>query len=297
MTRHPSENFIKFLITTTDQRMTDNAMVNMMIGMLGYPPAGLDYIDWLRAEVRQKMPPQFSPVNRYHRPSVKFMRQEGIYGLHNPDDASREATSITTHLRARPLVEELLLGHFHAVVVATKVNSRLNEHFTADGIDAYRHYYWNVPLLRTDEWAQLLQNSSEQKSKTLAILQVGPAMAMHAAGFSQELESKAILQEMQESIYFDFLEWKKQPRSEARTKMMSLNAKSMTLIDERLSESNSLVKDSLKQFEKFRMQQAKKRVSDLRELAPDGNFSGSGAKLLEAKQKEVIDAVPGEGDE
>lgn len=294
--RHPSENFIKFLITTSDPRAQDNAWVNMVVEMLGYPPVSPDYLGWLRQEIATRIPPQFNPSNRYHRPSVKFMRQEGIYGLHNLDDAAKEAGLITTHLRARPLIEELLLGHFHPVIVAKRVNSRLEEHFTADGVEAYRHYYWNVGLLRTEEWAQLLANAGDKKSKTLAILQVGPAMAMHSAGFSQELESKAILQEMQESIYFDFLEWKKQPRSEARTKMMALNAKSITLIDERMSESNSLVKDSLKQFEKFRMQQAKKTVADMRELAPDGNFSGSGAKLLESK-KEVIDVVLEENDE
>lgn len=283
--RHPCENFIKYLITTTDPRMQDNAMVNMMVTMLGYPQVQPDYMLWIRNEVAQRMPAQFSPQNRFHRPSMRFMRQEGIYGLHNPDDAAREATLITTHLRARPIVEELLLGHFHPVLVAKKVNSRLEEHFTADGVDAYRHYYWNVDLLRTDEWATLLEGRPEQKSTTMAILRVGPAMAMHQAGFQQELESKAILQEMQEAVYFDFLEWKKQPLSDRRTKMMAANVKSMSLIDERLSESNSLLKDSLKNFEKFRMEHARSRVMDMRELAPDGNFTGSGAKLLEDGKK------------
>lgn len=280
--RHPSENYFKFLMTLSDPRMQDNAWLNMMITMLGYPPAKDDYLPWLRDQLYQKIPPQFTPNNKYHRPSVKFMRQEGIYGLHNPDSAAIEAISITTHLRARPLIEELLLGHHHPVTIAKSVNSKLEAHFTADGVDAYRHYYWNVDLLRVDEWAALLQMYEEQKSKTLAILQVGPAMAMHQAGFSQSLESRTIMQEMQESLYFDFLEWKKKPQSETRTKMMALGARSITLIDERLQESNSLIKDSLKNFEKFRMQHANKRVIDMRDLAPDGNFTGSGVKFLEA---------------
>lgn len=283
MARHPSENFIKFLITTSDARMQNDDMVAMMLTSLGYPAPTPGYLDWLRREVSSRIPAQFSPHNRYHRPSVRFMRQEGIHGLHNPDEASQEATLITTHLRARPLVEELLLGHHDPVIVAKKVNSRLSTFFTAAGVEAYRHYYWNVDLLRVDEWAQILQGQDE-RSNALAILQIGPAMAMHKAGFAQELESKAIMQEMQEAIYFDFLEWKKQPLSEKRTKMMAANAKSISLIDERLQESNSLLKDSLKSFEKFRMQQAQRKVHDLREIAPDGNFTGSGAKLLEAKE-------------
>ncbi len=69
--------------------------------------------------------------------------------------------------------------------------------------------------------------------------------------------------------------------------MMALAARSMTLIDERMTESNSLLKDSLKNFEKFRMNHAKNQVIDMRELAPDGNFSGSGAKLLEKPEEEA----------
>ncbi len=286
--RHPAENFIKFLMTTTDPRMQNDDMVSMAVTMLGFPPpADPTYLPWLRMELAGRLPPNFSPVNRYHRPSVKFMRQEGIYGLHNLnlDEAAQEATSITTHLRARPIIEDLLLGHIHSVLIAKKVNARLEAHFTAEGIDAYRHYYWNVDLLRVDEWSTLLANDAEHKSKTLAILKTGASMAMHQAGFQQELESKAIMQEMQETLYFDFLEWKKQPLSERRTRMMGSIAKSITLIDERLQESNSLLKDSLKNFEKFRMQHAKKSVIDMRELAPDGNFTGSGAKLLEASEE------------
>ena len=232
------------------------------------------------------MPAQFTPNNRYHRASTRFMRQEGIYGLHNPDDEAREANLIISHLRARPMIEELLLGHIEPAIVAKKVNARLSEHFTVGGVEAYRHYFWNVKLLRVEEWAQLLSAYEEQRSRTVAILQVGPQMALHQAGFAQELESKAIMREMQEAMYFDFLQWKKAPQSETRTKMMATIAKGVTVLDERLMESNSLLKDSLKQFEQFRMQHARQTVGDLREIAPDGNFTGSGAKLLEAKKEE-----------
>lgn len=283
--RHPSEVFLKFLVTTSDPRMADNAMVNMTLTMMGFPPIADDSLNFIRAGVAEKIPPNFDPRNKYHRPSVRFMRQEGIYGLHNPDEASLEAARIVNHLRARPIIQDLLLGHHHPVMIAKKVNARLNEHFTSEGIEVYGHYYWNVNLLRIDEWDALLVNHQEERQRTLAILKNGGSMALHQAGFSQELESKAILQEMQEAIYFDFVEWQKQPLSLVKTKMMATAAKSITLIDERLQESNSLLKDSLKNFEKFRMQHARRAVVDVHELAPEGNFTNSGAKLLETQKK------------
>jgi hypothetical protein len=86
---------------------------------------------------------------------------------------------------------------------------------------------------------------------------------------------------MLETLYFDFRDWKTQPRSEERTKALALLAKSATIIDERLSQADTAMRDSLKAFEQFRMQHAQLEVQDVRDLAPDGNFTGSGAKLLE----------------
>lgn len=279
-------------MTTADPRMADDTIVNMMVTTLGYPPADPIYLAWLRPDVQSRVPAQFSPSNRYHRPSVKFMRTEGIYGLHHPDAAAQEANTIITHLRARPIIEDLLLGHHHPVLVAKKVNTHLQEHFTADGIEAYRHYYWNVNLLRVDEWSTILAQQVQKQSKALAILKVGPAMALHQAGFHQEIESKQILQNVQEALYFDLLEWKSQPQSLNRTRALTNLAKGLALVDERLQESNSLVKDSLKNFEKFRMDHERRKVIDMRELAPDGNFTGSGAKLLESTKKEAKDPEP-----
>lgn len=282
--RHPSEAFIKFLMTRDDPQMQQDTVVSYAVTSLGYPAPRPDYLVWLRGDLMQRMPAQFTPHNRYDRPSVRFLRQEGIYGLHYPDEASREATSICTHLRARPLIEQLLLGHIEPHFVAKKVNSRLGEHFTSAGIETYRHYYWNVSLLRVEEWALLLDTpeTAPQKSRSLAILQIGPQMALHSADFQQELESKAMVREMLEAVYFDFQEWKKQPRSETRTKMMTMIAKSATMLEERLSQADSQLKESLKAFENFRMQHSNRQVSDIREVAPAGNFTGSGARLLEA---------------
>lgn len=281
--RHPSETFLKFLMTqVTNPHVNDDGWVSHAVVSLGFPQPQIEYLRWLRSELYSRVPAGFQPQNRYHRDSVKFLREQGIWGLHNPDKNSREATLLVTNLRARPLVENLLLGRVEPKDIAKKVNARLSEHLTTEGIEAYRHYYWQVSLLKVEDWSQLLEEYEYQRSQTLSILQVGPGMALHKTGFQQQIESKVMLREMMETIFFDFREWKMQPRSPAKTKALVTLSLAATKIDERMHEADAALKDSLQAFEKFRMQTDSQGVADVRQVAPAGNYTGSGAKLLEA---------------
>lgn len=286
--RHPSENFIKFLMLQPTAEAKDDKWVIASVAAFSFPRPMPAYVEDLRKYLKPLIPHSFQPTNRYHRESVYFLRQQGIYSLFNPDAAVRESGLILTDLRARPLVETLLLGRVPSRDVAKKVNAKLQAHYTTAAIEAYRNYYWNVPLLRAEDWALVLASENEQKSRALAILQTGPALALHMAGFEQQIESKTMLKDMQVATYFDFKEWQAQPRSEARTKSMSLAVKSACQLDFQLSQADAAMREALKHFEKFRMQHAQNAVVDIRSLAPAGNFSQSGARLLEAKKEEAV---------
>lgn len=282
MNRHPSENFIKYLMTTSHTQANDNVWVMTMVVSFGYPRPDDEYMVWLRSSLMSRVPSNFQAQNRYHRESVKFMRAEGIYSLHNPDKATKEAGLIVTNLRARPIIENLLLGRMEPKDVAKKVNARLGEFFTEDAIKAYSHYYWNVGILRVEDWSKLYEDYDVQRNQALAIVQVGPSMALHKMGFQQGLESKTILKEMLEGVYFDFREWKTKPHSSDRTRAITALAKAAVMVDLQLSQADSALKDSLRAFEQFRMQHAQMQVPDVRSVAPAGNYTGSGARLLEA---------------
>lgn len=286
MIRHPSENFVKYLFSSGHSQASQDAWIEMTLVSLGYPRPDSDYLLWLRSDFNSKMPSDFQPTGRYHRPSIRFMRAEHIYGMHNPDKAAREAHLIVTNLRARPIIENLLLGRMDPKEIAKKVNARLGEFFTSDGIEAYSNYYWNVGKLSVQEWSQLLKDYDVQRANTLAILQVGPSMALHKMGFQQVIDSKSVLREMLNGAYFDFREWSVQPHSVNRTKAIVALAKSAALLDMQISQEDGALKNTLRKFEQFRMQHLKEGTASMRTLAPDGNFSGSGARLIEAKEAE-----------
>jgi hypothetical protein len=242
----------------------------------------LQYLDWLRQDLKTKIPINFQPTNRYHRDSVRVLRNEGIYLLHHPDQGAREAALLVTNLRARPVAENLLLGRMEAKEIAKKINSRLGEHYTADGVEAYGRYYWDVNLLRVEDWSLLLEEYEIQRQNTLAIVQGGAAMALHKMGFQQQLENKVMMREMMEGLFFDFREWKTMPLSPSRTKAMTSIAQAAARVDIQLSQADSALKESLRAFEQFRMQHSQLGVQDMKQLAPAGNYTGSGARLLEA---------------
>ncbi len=283
MIRHPSENFIKYLMTSGHQQAGDDNWVTWMVTNLGYPAPRADYLQWLRTDISMKVPTDFDPNNRYHRASRQFMKEEGITGIHLRDKSVGEANSIVTNLRNRFIIEQLLLGRLEPKDVAKKVNTKLATFYTADGIEAYRHYYWQVGILRVEDWAVLLEQYDQAKQNTLAIVQVGASMALHKTGIQQAIDSKSMLRTMQEALFFDFQEWKTKKHGSERTKALAALAKSAVLVDTQLSQADSAMKDSLKAFEQFRMETEKKAVPGMDQIAPGGNYTGSGAKLLDSK--------------
>jgi len=290
MKRHPSEYFVKYLLTLKSPDAQKDDWIRMAVQTLGFPAPDAVYISNLREALYVDLPVNYDPIDRYNRPSVRFLRNAGVWSLHNPDDKVKAASSILPNFRVRRLVEQLLLGRLDPKDVAKKVNGRMNAYFTEGMIQTYAHYYWNCPLLKTQDWVDFFEEYDKSiQSKSIAVLQNGPAMALHVNGFGQNLETKEILREMQEALYFDFRDWKEQPRSRDKTTALTKLAKAATSVDVRLSEADSALRESLKAFEQFRMKHSQGVVKSIEEVAPHGEFTDSGMDLKElpAPKKEA----------
>jgi hypothetical protein len=293
--RHPSEFFIKYLVSLPRNEANDDQWIVTNLTALGYPQAEWAYIQELRISTLQDRPADFRPQDRYHRESVKYLRSHGIWSIYNQDDAMKEATVLITDLKSRQLIEQLLLSGMEPKEVAKKANAKLSKHFTVPGIESYRHYYWNTTICALSDWERIFRHyDPTTQSKALSIVKVGPAMALHQTGFSQHIESKNILKDMLTAVYFDFKDWQAQPFSENRTKAFAGLAKTAVIIDQQLAQADNALRESLKAFEQFRMQHNSTDITGVRDLAPGGNYSLSGARLLESgepqdEQEEVGD--------
>lgn len=285
-TRHPSEYFIKYLLTLPQPEAQDDNWICTGVQRIGYPPPAVPYISLLRQSVMADFPVDYAPQDRYNRQSVKYLRNHGIWSLHNPSPDTQDAVQLLADIPVRKVLEQLLLGRLDPKEVASRVNSRFRRFITADAVMTYSHYFYNCSLMKSADWVSFFERYDRtEQQRSMAIVQGGSGMALHKAGFRQEIETKDMLRDMLETINFDFKEWKNAPLGKERTMAFATLAKAATGIDERLSESSTAVRDHLAIFKQWQMTHAPSSVKGIEEIAPHGNFSESGAELKELPEK------------
>jgi hypothetical protein len=285
--RHPSEYFIKYLITLPQDEAREDNWVVHKVQVLGYPQPSRSYLTTLRGVMAQDFPVDYNPLDRYNRETLKYLRKHKISTLHDSGDHdAREATLILADIQARKLIEQLLLGRVSSREISTRLTERLRRTFAPTAIDVFSHYFFNCAIMRTNDWVPFFDAYDRNDAqRALSVIQNGPQMALHVAGFRQELESKDMLREMMEAVMFDFRDWKNQPRSTDKTKALATLTKAAAQIDERMSESSTAIQDHLQQFKAWKIKQNEKSVKSIEELAPHGNFSESGTDIKELPEK------------
>lgn len=278
-TRHPCQNFIKYLIITKQ----DPKEILDLYDLPYIPPGYLDYL-------KLNMPPipnEFDLNNKYHKPTKDYLKLLTIYTLAFPDKYMIEAQNYLTNFEVRPLVQDFLLARMRPIDIAKKINAKTNSLCTEEGIDRYRHFFWNTNLLKIEDWSKLFANPSE-RNKITNIIKNGAKYASHKHGFMERIEAKELLKEALGIIYFDLQDWKNKSVSSEKTKAISTIIHDAGAIDDRLSSVAITMKETLKQFEAFRTQHIKAPISPIMETAPLGNYSGSGM-LLESSDVETIE--------
>lgn len=284
--RHPSEFFIKYLLTLPQNEASDDNWITMGVQRIGYPPPIIPYIASLRQLILADYPVDYAPTDRYNRESVKYLRNHGIWSLHNQTPDVQEAIRLLADIPIRKVLEQLLLGRVEHKEIASRINSRFRRFITSETIEQYSHYFFNCALLKTNDWVAFFERYDRNEAqKSLSIIQGGSGMALHTAGFRQEIESKDILKDMMETLHYDFKDWKNAPRSKDRTMAFATLVKAVTVIDERMSESSTAVRDHLAIFKAWQMTHTPGNVKGIEDIAPHGNFSESGAELKELPEK------------
>jgi hypothetical protein len=232
------------------------------------------------AFLRQSIPPVpagWNPADRLHRPSMKYLRDQEVYELFYPTNGIEDAWGYLSEPSKRMVVEQILLARLDLHVAAQKVNRQYNWHLTEEGLMMYRHYFWNVKLLTFDEWGRYLYGRSAMYDRYMALLHSGPKLAFFHLRLEQTLESKKMIQRTQEIAYFALEEVNLQPGVKAdKVKAIGVLGKVVTDCHNALSTSDMALSAVLKEFERFRMEHPELSPPDIKKLAPNGNYSGSG---------------------
>jgi hypothetical protein len=283
LAKHPAEFFIKYLLIK--ETVPDDAPILKTLEDWGFLSPQDKYLSFLRQALPEK-PEDFDHTNKLHRPSMKFLRDLGVYDLFFATDATEEAWSILSDPNKRMVVEQVLLARLDLKAGALRVNKSRNWHLTSEGLATYQHFFWNVPLLTFDEWGRFLYGRTAMYDRFMGLLTAPASLAFHHLRLEQTLESKRMIQRTQEIAYFALEEVAQKPGvSTDKVKAIGVLGKTVIECHNALSTSDMALKDVLKQFERFRMEHPVMAPPDIKQLAPGGNFSGSGAEKEKVEEK------------
>lgn len=287
--KHPASFYIKYLLVL-NPNITDSS-ISLAItnkGILNPDPL---YINILRGEAAIGRPPDFSPVNRTHRASVKYMRDQQVYELFYPSSATTEAFDILADPDVRSAVEQLLMAKLPIKPTIHKINQKREWHLSEDGVKTYSHYFWNVKLLTYDEWGRYLSNRSVMADNYLSLLKGPKELALFTLRLDQNIESRAMIQRVQKLAYFTIEEAVANDSINVVQRSKIIRELGFVLIESHaaLSTSEMAMTEVLKQFEKFRMEHKELPPKSIKELAPHGDFSGSGVTVMPVKKTREVE--------
>lgn len=275
LNKHPAEHYVRYLILR-DPGATD-AVLQKTLDDWGFLQPSATFWGFMRGKLSER-PPAFDPTNRIHQPSMKYLRDMKVYDLFYPNEAMQEAWNILMDPNQRFLVEQTLMSRLDLKSTAQKLNKKYNLFLTADGIQAFAHCFWNVKMLTFDEWGRFLYGRTAMYERHMALLQGPPSLAFFHLRLDQSLESKKMIQRIQEIAYHTAEEVNTKPGTMPdKVKAIALLGKTVVDCHNALSTSDMALKDVLQQFERWRMEHPMGSPPSIHELTPGGSYSGSGA--------------------
>jgi hypothetical protein len=151
--RSPSEYYIKYLVVHPDGY--DNDRIRSICTRLDIEILGNWYLDQLRSTVRPPSP--FFPQDPSHWPSQKFIQRECLRSIFAPNESMLKAQQILEKPRLRELVEVMVLSGAPSEAISRALAVRARYICDEHAITLYRHYFWDIDLLDSNEMRAFLK--------------------------------------------------------------------------------------------------------------------------------------------
>lgn len=277
LSRSPSENFIKFLLS---QREHEPPTILRMLEDFGLEGLGSAYLKKLQTDL-EPFPDPWEPMKK-EGPSRDYLKSHGIFDLWFPSPYVKEAYEILSAPQLRADVEQLLLSPLRIEEVVQRLNKHHEITLTVDGVRAYGHYFWNKKLLPMHEWVEYLERRPEA-TNSIAVLRVSPDMAqalvpwvLGLSGPPKILNTGLVARRMRDIAFLKVLEIERHPATLAHSKMMKNYMDVIKDSENEMRQSDVALKDVLQAFEKFRLRKDDGMIPSIEQVA-GSNFSQSGA--------------------
>lgn len=276
--RSPSEFFIKFLLS---QREHDPSQVMRILEDFGLEGFSTAYIKKLHLSMEPFPDPWESTVKE--GPTGSFLKKHGIRDLWFPHKHVQEAYQILAAPHLRADAQQLLLSPLRVEEIVKRLNTHHSIQLTVEGVEAFRHYFWNKSLLSMSEWVEFLEERP-MAAENITLLRVSPDVAQSLvpwiagmAGPPASLNTGTVARRLRDVAFLKVLEIERQPATLAHSKMMKNYSDVIRGMEAEMRQSEVALRDVLKAFEKFRLRKDDKMVPSIEEVAgPNYSHSGEG---------------------
>jgi len=271
---HPAMFFAKSLWLALDDPTREN--VNRELDKCGLAHLDPGQYKELLGSI-DPTPGDFRPWDRWHTPSVKWLKRMGIFSLFHKDRVVHEMwTSILFDRKMREDVERLLIGNVSHLEAAYRLQKKGRA--VSDGaINEFRHYFWNTRIMGAGDWAHYFRQDGTRTRDLqvgyMAVLHGGPELALYRTGVRTEIDSKQIFDDVMRELWATFQEVRTLPLSGQKVEMLSSLTRGLARTEERRQASDAALQDILKKFEKFRVLADTEQLPSLIDIAPSGTVS------------------------
>jgi len=276
---HPSTYYIKFLIVRAVARHEeiDARKVNRVLGEYDLlNVSDFEYEDILH---RIKVPKDIQFRDFEHERTVEYMKMQGIYEIWNPTPAQAEVFRILRQGMVADTVKILLMGRLPSAEISQLVAQKHDFDATPVAIETFASFFWNVSLTGYSEW-ELLLRGRHMRGHMLACLYGSKDQARYRAGFNPKVEGKRSLKDLHRTVHFRVEATRFMQDNEDMANIVSKLSKELVSVHQAIYGEGAGLEDVLREFKAFMMKTREPNIKPLRELAPEGNYSGSGKARL-----------------
>lgn len=274
---HPSQFFIKYLLSSGNHTFDEITNVMEMYGLGGVSKS---YLSLLNAELEEDRPVPFRPRSTYHKASQTWLRKHGIYKAWHRDPAQQCAMDILCKPRVMALAQTFILSPVTPKQAVAKINDKEPEfHLSIIGYERFRHYFWNPKLLNSAEWGEFVGRRDMAHSHwlRLAVNARGPEgvqllLWKSGVGALKNVDRAKIFTDFRNIAYMKAKELESEKAGVDDSKALLNYARVARSAQEEINNSSDAVNDILEGFNAFRMSRKNISAPSVKQLT-GGNFT------------------------
>ena len=282
MQHSPAEYFIKYLCSRPGTTVKDvkSYLSEMFVGLM---PKNSYVLDTYNA-IQKKLPVNYSPRDRSHRPSTRFLKKEKIAGMWRGTYSCKQALAIFENGPMRDVIESLLLTSLSNEETAETLSYLSSTGVTAESVSSFRHYFWNTTLMTFDDWSYFLTKPYIRDIHLTALKSPknpdGAKLTLYKMGLMPTLMNKLeVLTSIRDISYMNFLESDGFNQGMKKSTMMLNYGTLVKTTQDKLDEYEAGEQDVIHEFYKHLKVSSRSTVhKGLKEL--EGEYSDQGARQL-----------------